>query len=98
LETALGAWQNGQSGGKVESHSPPIEVADADWLKGKKLENYEILSQKTEPDGFPWFTVRLQLAKPDGSQDTRYVVKGVEQRIWIYREKELERAKGWEGY
>lgn len=97
LEAALNAWQNGQAAGKIEATSPPVQVADSVWLKGRKLQSYEILSEDTEADGLRWFSVRLNLDKPGGSEVVRYVVMG-RSPVWVYRQEDYKRSQDWQGY
>ncbi len=96
LEVALNAWQNGQSSGKIENASPPVQAVDSIWSKGRKLQSYEILSEDTEADGVRWFSVRLSLQKPESTETVRYVVKG-RSPVWIYREEDHQRSQSWQG-
>jgi prepilin-type N-terminal cleavage/methylation domain-containing protein len=91
------AWQNGQPAGEMASVSPPVQVVDSVWAKGRKLQSYEILSEQTEADGLRSFLVRLNLEGPKGSEEVRYIVKG-RSPVWIYRQEDHERARSWEGY
>lgn len=43
LESALTAWQQGESPGSLKQSDPPITVQDLDWKNGVKLVEYEIL-------------------------------------------------------
>jgi hypothetical protein len=97
VKAMLDAWQSGQPAKGLETASPAIQVGDSDFVKGKKLESYEILSEDTQPDGKPQFSVRLNFSQPPSSQDVRYVVEGTEARRWVYREEEIQRAHGWKG-
>jgi hypothetical protein len=97
LNAALTAWQNGQPAGEMASVSPPVQVVDSVWAKGRKLQSYEILSEQTEADGLRSFLVRLNLEGPKGSEEVRYIVKG-RSPVWIYRQEDHERARSWEGY
>ncbi len=97
LETALAAWQNGSPAGEIASASPPIQVVDSVWLKGRKLDSYEILNETTEADGVRNFSVRLKLANPSASEETQYIVKGISP-VWIYRKEDHKRSQSWNGY
>jgi hypothetical protein len=97
LNAALTAWQNGQPAGEISSASPPVQVVDSVWAKGRKLQSYEILSEQTEADGLRSFLVRLNLEGPKGSEEVRYIVKG-RSPVWVYRQEDHERARSWEGY
>ena len=97
LSTALTAWQNGQPPGKIEGSSRPIQVIDARWQNGDKLENFEILGEEEPATQGPsrWFSVKLKA--PGGKEETvRYVLVGKES-IWIYREEDFARVAGMEG-
>lgn len=97
LEAALTAWQNGHAVGTIDTASPPVQVVDTAWGKGQKLARYEILEEESRSDGNRWFTVRLHLQKPPGTQEVHYVVVG-RSPLWVYREKDYKRSYNWEGY
>jgi hypothetical protein len=97
VKSMLEAWQSGQPAKGLETASPAIQVGDPDYVKGKKLASYEILSEETQPDGKPLFAVRLQFSQPPLNQEVRYVVDGHEDRRWVYREEEFKNARGWKG-
>jgi len=92
LETALGAWQNGQRPGRIGSGPPAIEVIDAKWKAGQRLGAYQILKEEAGK-GPKWFSVRLTLQQPSGEQVVRYVVLG-QDPIWVYREDDFKRLSG----
>lgn len=92
LEAALTAWQNGQPPGKIETVSPPLQVVDAVWQRGRKLRSFLILSEETG-DGPHWFSVRLTFTAPNSESVVRYVVLGRDP-IWVYREEDYKRATG----
>jgi hypothetical protein len=97
LEAALTAWQSGQAMGKIDTISPPVQVVDVDWLKGRKLAGYEILDEEARDDGNRGFSVRLQLERPQDTPVVRYVVVG-RSPLWVYRQEDFERSGNWEGY
>jgi hypothetical protein len=97
LEAALTSWQNGQEAGEIQTVSPPVQVVDSVWAKGRKLASYEILGEESDEYGVRWFSVRLNLADPEASEDVRYVVKG-RSPVWVYRQEDHERSRGWKAY
>jgi hypothetical protein len=97
LEAALTAWVNGQRLGPINSVSPPIQVVDSAWWKGQRLAGYEILSEETDKNGLPCFSVRLHKSKPYGEETVRYLVTGRSQ-VWVYREEDYKSSQSWEGY
>ena len=97
LEAALTAWQNGRAAGTIDTVTPPVQVVDSTWMKGRKLARYEIVDEESRDDGNRWFRVRLHLDAPAGTSEARYVVVG-RSPLWIYREEDYKRSHSWEGY
>ncbi len=97
LETGLTAWQNGQTTGKIETSTPPIEVVDADWLNGKKLESYEILGEQENTGDRRRFSVRLHFRSPQESKEVNYVVVGGAP-VRVSQEQDYDRSRKWQGY
>jgi hypothetical protein len=93
LEEALSAWEGGATDSKILASGMTIQVLDAKWRAGQKLESYEILGVESDEDGKSWFNVRLVMKKPAGEQIVRYVVIGQEP-IWVYREDDYKQATG----
>lgn len=60
LQTALEAWKSGTPFGPITTSKPVINVFEARWRDGKKLESFEILEEIKNPDQ-PQFKVRLHL-------------------------------------
>ena len=88
LEEVLAAWKDGQAMGRIESFSPPIQVLDSRWLKGRRLQDYEILGEVHE-DGPRCFTTRLILDHPREEQKVRYYVFGIEP-LWVCRQEDYD--------
>jgi hypothetical protein len=62
LETALGAWKQGVSADELASNTPPLVVADEDWLAGAQLIDFQLLTgEQTSGVSIRW-PVRLTLA------------------------------------
>jgi hypothetical protein len=97
LETGLTAWQNGEKAGKVETTSAPIQVVDADWLSGKKLEGFEILSEKADVVERYRFSVRLRFRDPQASKEVSYVVEGGSP-LKVFQEQDFDRSRKWQGF
>ena len=97
LNAALTAWKNGQPAEEIKSVSPPVQIVDSVWAKGRKLESYEILNEETQADGVRCFSVRLNLENPKAGEEVRYVVKG-QSPVWVYRQDDLKRSQSWQGY
>lgn len=73
---ALEAWKAGAAYGPISDSKPKINVFEARWRDGKKLESFEIVEDipKVEP---PQFKVRIQVAGEPEQVDT-YLVIGIE--------------------
>jgi hypothetical protein len=91
LEAALSAWQNGQPFGQVEARSPSVKVQDFRWMRGQRLQGYEIVNTESV-DGPTWFEVRLTF--DDGkSEVARYVVLGIDP-LNVFAEEDFKRVQG----
>lgn len=91
LETALTAWQSGAAHGPITTSSPTLNVFDARWQAGQKLEKFEILEELPGKDR-PEFQVRMQLAgKPE--ETLTYLVIGIDP-LQIFRDADYKRATG----
>ena len=97
LDAALTAWKNGQPAGEVQTVSPPVQVVDSVWAKGRKLESYEVLKEESQADGLRLFSVRLNLGTPSASEEVRYIVKG-RSPVWVSREEDHKRSQNWQAY
>ena len=91
IETALSTWKSGTAHGSITSVKPSVDVFDARWRAGAKLENYEILTEVTgKPE--PHFTVKIKLAgKPE--ETTEYLVVGIDPLL-VFRQADYEKATG----
>ncbi len=92
LTAALDAWKSGQPAGRVE-HAPPIEVVDSRWKSGEKLSSYEISGEDTTAEGHRRFSVKLTLQQPQGTQDAKFIVLGLDP-LWVYREEDYKKLSG----
>ena len=87
LETTLNSWKDGKSPSDLTSVSPPIKVIEADWEKGSKLVEYEIVKEEKTGDHSLLVTVNLKLEPPKGKPTTpvaRYIVNTVPE-ITVFR-------------
>ena len=92
LAAALQAWQDGQPLKPIMIEETTVNVVDARWQSGKKLESFEILSEVAgEPQ--PTFVVRQQIAGEQGAAETRYIVVGIEP-IHVFREEDYNQPAG----
>ncbi len=91
LQTALTTWQSGEKHGPITSSKPEINVFEARWQAGKKLESFEILEAVTGQEQ-PQFKVRLKLAgQPE--ETATYLVVGIDP-LHIFRDADYQRAIG----
>lgn len=91
LETALNAWKSGAAYEPITSSTPVLNVFDARWQAGQKLEKFEILEELPETER-PEFKVRMQLAgKPE--ETLTYIIVGIDPLL-IYRDADYKRASG----
>jgi hypothetical protein len=91
LETALNAWQSGAAYEPITSSSPTLNVFDARWQAGQKLEKFEILEELPAEERTE-FKVRLQLAgKPE--ETLTYIIVGIDPLL-IFRDADYQRATG----
>ncbi len=93
LQDALTAWENGRAPDALAHGNPSIQIADAKWKAGQKLESFEILKAEPAEKGKVWFTVKLKMKKPAGVQETRYIVIG-NNPLWVFREEDYKQLEG----
>jgi hypothetical protein len=91
VDSALSTWKAGTKYGPIKDDSPEINVFDARWQAGKKLESYEILEEvKEQPH--PQFKVRIKLAgKPE--EINEYLVVGIDPLL-VFRDTDYKKASG----
>lgn len=96
VEDALSKWKSGAKHGTVESSKVKIDVFDARWRDGKKLESFTI-NEEIKGQSLPQFKVRLKLV---GKQEetTTYLVIGIDPlQVWSevdYKESFSGTTKG----
>lgn len=89
LESALSAWRDGRPCGPIEG-SPAIQVSDARWRDGRRIEAFEIGEEHTDGDGIRQFTVALTFPKSKKAEEARFVVYGRDP-VWIFSEEDYKR-------
>lgn len=90
LERALTAWKTGAAPGRIEpaaSGQVPLEAVDTDWRAGRKLQAFEIVSEKPRSDGPRQFSVRLTLSGSAAPVEATYYIVG-QDPIWIFRDRD----------
>jgi hypothetical protein len=91
IETALSTWKSGTPHGSITNVKPSLDVFDARWQAGAKLESYEILEEVTgKPE--PHFKVKLKLAGK-AEETTEYLVVGIDP-LNIFRQADYNKATG----
>ncbi len=92
LDAALKKWKSGEAHAPVTGFSVPIDVFDARWQKGKKLESYEILSEE-ESDGPKTFIVKMKLDEDKEEKEVKYLIVG-KNPLLVFREQDYNKASG----
>ena len=91
IDTALSTWKSGTAHGSITSVKPSLDVFDARWQAGAKLDDYEILEEVSgKPE--PHFKVRLKLAGKS-VETTEYLVVGIDPLL-IFRQADYDKATG----
>ena len=86
---ALQTWRSGTAYGPIEDSKPVINVFDARWQAGKKLESYEVLEEVKNTDQ-PEFKVRLKL-EGEPEETATYLVIGIDP-INVFRDVEYKQS------
>jgi hypothetical protein len=92
LETALAAWKDGAPNETIKTAEPPVDVYDARWRNGKKLESFEILSE-LPADPHRTFKVRVRFAGAAQNEEDSFLVMGIDP-ILVFRADDYQRATG----
>jgi hypothetical protein len=90
LVTALDAWKGGASLKTVQGDGHAIDVFDARWRSGAKLEDFEVLSE-VPGELHPTFLVRTRIKGKD--EETKYLVFGIDP-INVFRAEEYQKTTG----
>lgn len=92
LEAGLEHWKSGARHGPVDGFKVPVNVFDARWQNGKKLESYEILSE-VPSDGPKIFLVKMKLNEDKEEIEIKYYVVGKDPLL-VFREQDYNKASG----
>ena len=92
LGAALQHWKSGEKHGPVADFDVPVNVFDARWQNGKKLESYEILDE-IPSDGPKIFLVKMKLDEDKEEKEVKYFIVG-NNPLLIFREQDYNKASG----
>lgn len=95
LTAALEHWKSGEKHGTVTDHAVPINVFDARWQNGKKLQSFEILHEEAS-DGPKIFIVKMKLDEDQEEKEVQYRILG-KNPLLIFREQDYQKASGMGG-
>jgi hypothetical protein len=90
LEASLNAWREGKKPGTIEGTDPPVQAVDNEWTNGRKLADFQILSEEAS-ESDKRFVVKLTYATPTAEAQSVYVVVGVSP-IAVFREEDYVRT------
>lgn len=91
VQAALEAWKSAKPFSPVPDSKPPINVFDARWRDGKKLETFEV-GDPVAGAAPPRVPVKMKLV--GGVEETvHYVVVGIDP-LNVFRDADYERAAG----
>ena len=93
LDAALEKWKSGATHATVDDYRVPIDVFDARWQNGKKLESYEILGEETSEGPAKVFTVKMKLDEDKEEKEVKYYIVGIDP-LNIFREQDYNKAGG----
>ncbi len=92
LEASLKMWKSGEKHGPVKGFPVPIDVYDARWPAGKKLQSYEILREE-KTDGAKTFIVKMKVDGDKEETELKYLVVG-KNPLMVFQEKDYKKASG----
>jgi hypothetical protein len=92
LKAALEHWKSGAKHGPIEGFNVPVNVFDARWQNGKKLESFEILSE-VPSDGPKIFLVKMKLDEDKAENEVTYLIVGKDPLL-VFREQDYKKASG----
>lgn len=98
LESALSAWQDGQTPGTVPgTANPTVQFVDSRHTPGRRLKSFAVLGA-APGDGPKVFTVKLTLDSPAaevGEVKARYVVFGLDP-VWVMEHDDYDMLNHWD--
>ncbi len=77
LEKALDCWRLRITPDELQAADPPITVIDEDWLEGRRLLEFQILSGEEAVGTSIRCPVRLKLVRADGREESLEVLYAV---------------------
>jgi hypothetical protein len=90
LTAALDAWAAGEPHATVQAGEYTVDMYDARWRDGAKLESYEFVSEGTD-EGHPTFAVKTRVKGQDA--ETTYHVIGINP-MNVFRAEDYRKASG----
>ena len=90
IDSALKTWKSGTAFGPIDG-KPGINVFDARWQSGKKLESYEIL-EKVSGSEHPQFKVRLKITS-SAEEVNEFLVVGIDPLL-VFRDQDYRKVSG----
>jgi hypothetical protein len=92
VEAALTAWKNGEPHQTIKTFETPIDVFDARWRGGKKLESFEIVGEGPA-DPHPTYRVKLRFTGTGKDEEDTFLVVGIDP-ILVFRSEDYHRDAG----
>jgi hypothetical protein len=90
LEAALDAWKSGAPKKTIDAQGYKIDVFDARWRDGAKLESFEIVSEEAGADR-PTYVVKTRIKGKD--EENKYLIIGIDP-ILVFRDVDYKKANG----
>ncbi len=92
LEASLTAWKNGEPHGTIKSGDTEIDVFDARWRDGEKIDSFSI-GEELPGDPHKEFRVTLRLTGALEDEECTYKVMGIDP-ILVFRSEDYDTATG----
>ena len=92
LEAALQHWKSGAKHETINDFAVPINVFDARWQNGKKLESF-VIHDEEKSQGPKVFVVKMKLDEDKEEKDVKYLIVG-KSPLLIFREQDYQKASG----
>jgi len=92
LNVSLTAWRDGQPHGTITSWNIPIDVYDARWQAGTKLETFDVVREEMLEDR-KVFIVKMKVAGGKEEQEVTYLVIG-NNPLMVFRKQDYDKASG----
>lgn len=91
LKVTLDAWKEGKQPSDLRARSPEIVAQDADWMRGMKLTEYEVLGEGDERDANLECPVKLRMVNAKGKAIVRTVtyIVGTDPVLTVFRKVEF---------